>query len=70
VEAGQSLTLENLAVLKAELQQQLAQVEKREKEVQQSLTPASLEEAEALEKKLIEALDEVKAIKAGFKKKA
>lgn len=62
-EAQQQLTLENLAVLKAQLRQQLAAVEEQEKLAHESLRPASLAEAEALEKKLIEALDEIKTIK-------
>ncbi|MBZ0167957.1 MAG: hypothetical protein K8F29_00770 [Kofleriaceae bacterium] len=61
--------MENLAVLKAQLRQQLAAVEEQEKLAHESLRPASLAEAEALEKKLIEALDEIKTIKAGLKKK-
>lgn len=69
VEAGQPLTLENLAVLKAQLRQQLAAIEEQEKLAHESLKPATLEEAEALEKKLVEALDEIKAITADLKKK-
>jgi len=65
----QPLTLEGLAVLKAQLRQQLVAVEQQEKAAHESLAPASLEEAEALEKKLVEALDEIKTIKATFKKK-
>jgi hypothetical protein len=59
---------EGLAELKAELQQQLANIDEQEKLVKKNLAPASLEQAEMLEKKLVEALDEVKSVKARLKK--
>jgi|HubBroStandDraft_6_1064221.scaffolds.fasta_scaffold215094_1 hypothetical protein len=63
-------SLESLAALRAQLQQQLAQVNAQEKVVHESLAPASLEDAEALEKKLSEALEEVRSMKEKFKKEA
>lgn len=55
----------NLSALKAQLKQRIAEVEAVEK----SLEPQSLEEAEALERKLVEALEEVRRIKTTFAEK-
>jgi hypothetical protein len=59
----------SLAELKAELKRQLAAVEAQEKVAEESMKPQTVEEAEALEKKLQEALDEVRDIKSELSKK-
>ena|ERR1700676_3133830 len=61
-------SLENLAALKSQLKQQLGKIEEEEKRVEASLAPASLAEAELLEKKLEEALEEVRGLKERLKK--
>jgi hypothetical protein len=58
-----------LALLRQQLQGLLAEVEAEEKRLAEAGTPQSLEEAEDLEKKLEEALAEVRSRKAGFGKK-
>jgi hypothetical protein len=63
-----SRELEGLSTLKAELIRKLAEIEEEEKKLAESMSPQTLEEAEMLEKKLTEALDEVKTMKAKFKK--
>jgi acyl-CoA thioesterase len=53
-------TPENLATLKAQLQQALAQVEGQERAMEESQKPQTVEEAEALEQKLVEALEDLR----------
>lgn len=53
-------TPENLATLKAQLQQALAQVEGQERAMEESQKPQTVEEAEVLEQKLVEALEELR----------
>lgn len=53
-------TPENLANLKAQLQQALAQIEVQERAMEASQKPQTVEEAEALEQKLVEALEELR----------
>ena len=53
----------NLAILKDQLKQALAEVERQEKIMAEIESPQTLEEIEALEQKLKEALEEVKARK-------
>ena len=59
---------EAIATRKAELTQQLADLEALQKHVESQLKPQSMEDIEELEKHLNEALDELKKQKAGFKK--
>jgi hypothetical protein len=59
-EQGGVATPENLATLKAQLQQALAQVEGQERAMEESQKPQTAEEAEALEQKLVEALEELR----------
>lgn len=63
------VTAEQLAILKAELQKELALVEQQEKLVEESLRPKDLAEIEVLEAKLHEALKELERLKSELKKK-
>lgn len=58
-----------LAQLRQQLQGLLAEVEAEEQRLAEAGAPQSLEEAEELEKKLEEALAEVRSRKAGFSRK-
>lgn len=60
-------TAEQLAMLKAELQKELALVEQQEKLIELSLRPKDLAEIEALEAKLHEALKELERLKSELK---
>ncbi|MEQ1905971.1 MAG: hypothetical protein ABL888_17410 [Pirellulaceae bacterium] len=53
----------NLSDLKAALQRQLQSVEEQEKEANESLKPRTLADAEMIEKKLQEALEEIRKMK-------
>ena len=58
----------DLAVLKEQLKQQLAEVEKQETAAEASLQPQTVEEVDALAEKLREALEELKARRAELSK--
>lgn len=58
-----------LALLRQQLEGLLAEVAAEEKRLEEASFPKNAEEAEDLEKKLEEALAEVRSRKAGFKKK-
>jgi len=53
--------LEDLAILKAELQATLSRVEERERVVEESLRPQSLDEVQQLEERLTGALEDLRA---------
>jgi len=59
---------DNLAALKAQLQQALAQVEAQQKAVEESLQPKTVEEVDTLTQKLTEALAELKSRKETIQK--
>jgi sialic acid synthase SpsE len=61
--------VEGLATLKAQLQQALAQVEQAEKTAADAAKPQTLQEVDELEKKLTDALSELKARREELKKK-
>ena|SRR2546425_1024976 len=52
--------LQTLAILKAQLQDALAQVEAQEKTINEQMAPQTFEEAKALEGHLVDALEEVR----------
>jgi len=66
---GGSPNLETLAALKAELKLRLANVERQEQLLAESLMPATAEDIDALEKKLTDALGELRTMKSHLKKK-
>ena len=59
----------DLASLKEQLQQTLTQIEEQERLDAQALSPQTVDEAEQLEKKLNDALGELKTIKEDLRKK-
>jgi hypothetical protein len=63
------LDREALNALRNELQRELAELDKRAEEIDAGMAPKTLAEAETLEKKLSEALDEVRRRKADLGKK-
>jgi len=64
----QPATLEEIAVLKVQLKQELQNLEEQERQVNEQLKPKTLDEATLIETKLNEALAEIKAIKDQLKK--
>lgn len=60
---------EQLAILKADLKEALAEVERQERAVEETLKPRDVAEVEELEGKLNEALTELERIKAQLKRK-
>jgi hypothetical protein len=60
---GGGVSAHSLAALKAELQRELAAVEAQEEALAARMQPQTVEEVDALEQKLTEALDELKARK-------
>ena len=69
-QGGGVATPENLATLKAELQQALAQVEAQEQAMEVSQKPQTFEEAEELEQKLLEALEALRQHKEQMQREA
>jgi acyl-CoA thioesterase len=63
-------TPENLATLKAQLQQALAQVEAQERVMEEGQKPQTVEETEVLEQKLAEALEELRAHKDELRRRS
>jgi hypothetical protein len=61
--------LEELSIIKAQLQAELAQVDEEITEIEDTLQPKTLGEVEELQTKLQEALDELGKIKAQIEKK-
>jgi hypothetical protein len=61
---------QNLAVLKAQLRQSLAQVEAQEQAMAESMKPQTVEEADMLEQKLTEALDELRQHKEELRRRS
>jgi hypothetical protein len=59
----------DLASLKEQLQQTLTQIEEQERLDAQALSPQTVDEAEQLEKKMTEALAEIKRVKEDLRKK-
>ncbi len=59
-----------LAILKAELQQTLAQVEAQEEAMKERMRPQTLAEAQVLEEKMVQALEELRRQKEELQKKA
>lgn len=59
--------VEQLSVLKQQLQQQLSQIEEMERTQAEAARPQSLQEAEDLERRLKSALEEVQAMKRNLK---
>lgn len=60
--------LQELAVLKQQLQEQLKAVEQQERAMAEASRPATLEEAESLEKQLTQQLEELRAHKASLQR--
>lgn len=60
---------EELSVLKEQLRRTLAQIEEQEGALETKMGPRTLEEAEALEEKLKDALEELKAHKERLQKR-
>jgi hypothetical protein len=58
---------QHLAILKAQLKQALADVERHERVLEEVMRPQTLQEAEQLEEKLKSALDELQKVKQGLK---
>jgi hypothetical protein len=58
-----------LSILKEQLKQQLAEVEKEQAAVEESLLPQTVEQVDELSKKLTEALQELKVIKQKLSRK-
>ena len=56
-------SLAALSILKGQLKQQLAEVEKEQAEIEKSLLPQTVEQVDDLSKKLTEALQELKVLK-------
>lgn len=59
-----------LAILKAQLQQTLAQIEAQEEAMKERMRPQTLAEATALEEKMVQALEELRRQKEELQKKA
>lgn len=60
---------EDLAALKEELRQALAEVEAQERVMEESMRPQTLEEADELERKLNAALDDLRAQKEELRRR-
>ena len=58
------LAAQQLAALKAQLQQALSRVEAQERAIEEQMRPQTLGDVEILEQKLVEALEELRARKA------
>jgi hypothetical protein len=63
-------SLEELVMLKGQLQQALAQVEAREEAMNEMMRPQTVAEAQALEEKMMNALEELRLQKEELQKKA
>lgn len=70
VVSPESSTLEQLALLKAQLKAAIEQVEKEEEALENRGAPKTVAETEALQRKLREAADELENLKAELKKKS
>jgi len=67
---GPESSFETLTALKAQLKQQLAEVESQQKAVEESLRPQTVAEVDELQSKLEAAIEELKARRAELTKKA
>ncbi len=61
---------ESLALLKEQLRSAMAQVEEQERALDERMAPQSLADVDALEKKLLEALDELRARRETLQKRS
>ncbi len=64
------ISIDELAVLKVQLQQALAQVEAQEEAMNAMMRPQTVAEAQALEEKMVKALEELKHQKEELQKNA
>jgi len=63
-------SIDELAVLKGQLQQALAQIEAQEGAMKEMMRPQTVAEAQALEEKMVKALEELRLQKEELQKKA
>jgi translation elongation factor EF-Tu-like GTPase len=69
-QVGMVANPQNLAELKAQLRQSLAQVEAQEQAIAESMKPQTVEESDMLEQKLTEALDELRQHKEELRRRS
>jgi hypothetical protein len=69
-ERAKEYSLAHLAILKEQLQRRLAEVQKLEAEIEESMQPKTVEEIDMLTEKLHGALEELKTRKDDLKKKS
>ena len=67
---GMVVNPQNLAELKSQLRQSLAQVEAQEKVMKENMKPQTVEEVDMLEQKLTEALEELRQHKEELRRKS